>query len=526
MSALHAQVLLQTLPSPYVEQAKSLEPDLLDAITRFVLGCPCSSDASPEVVSTWEMNQAQAFHAFEQLRSQLYPPSKRTRDDDGDPTASTSIETEDRLMKKLKSTSASDARTVDPNDTALYTIHAISVTSPIRKKVNVAIHRSSIQLTHPSTNAVEFYIPISQLKRAFLLPTKSKTKPHWTVIILSQDTTSPKSAPGSKDESTQIIFGLDEKPTTTMSITDHESGPITHPKGTSTLAFLKKFLSFLPFPPLLPSTAIFKSAVAPAGTIPEQEGIVACIEGYRGAKPGALWFFAEGVLWDTKPAEFWPLESLKGMGSMDIIEGVRTVSATGRTCSVIVSRKIPGEDDEDEDEYIESDVGMVDGREQDPVGKYVKRFGNLFGKPFAAVANGATPSDPKGKGKAKAVDIPPPADDDSDDPEDEDFQMDSEDEDGGSPSASSGSENGEGGAESVAEDASDTDEDDEMDPKHHPLLRPGALPSGMKISKAAIEAAVGIVEKDLLGGGSASKRGDVEMEDSDGHGDEEDELDE
>ena len=56
-----------------------------------------------------------------------------------------------------------------------------------------------------------------------------------------------------------------------------------------------------------------------------------------------------------------------------------------------------------------------------------------------------------------------------------------------------------------AEDEEDNDEGEEedMDPAHHPLLRPGAMP---RMSRAAIDAVVGMVEKDLMAGATSLER--------------------
>ncbi|KAI0270479.1 hypothetical protein BC834DRAFT_861622 [Gloeopeniophorella convolvens] len=137
---------------------------------------------------------------------------------------------------------------------------------------------------------------------------------------------------------------------------------------------------------------------------------------------------------------------------------------------------------------------------------------------------------------------------DAEDAEDEDFVVRSGSSDGGSPT---GSESGSGsdadggggsGAEEEEDDdgsaqaSGDEDEDDgegededadeALDPAHHPLLRAGALP---KMTRAAMDAAVGIVVGDLAGPGpprqaaapaSASVSDAEEEEDA-----EEDELD-
>ena len=64
-----------------------------------------------------------------------------------------------------------------------------------------------------------------------------------------------------------------------------------------------------------------------------------------------------------------------------------------------------------------------------------------------------------------------------------------------------GGEEGSGDDEDGDSDAEDDDvvlegSDEELDPKRHPLLQPGAMP---RMSKAAMEMAIGMVTVDLTG---------------------------
>jgi len=105
---------------------------------------------------------------------------------------------------------------------------------------------------------------------------------------------------------------------------------------------------------------------------------------------------------------------------------------------------------------------------------------------------------------------------DSDDEEDADFKLgDSEDDGEGSDSASNDGSDNDGSGEDDDVDGSDVDaegedeeEEEELKPENHPLLRPGAMP---KMSRAAVDMVVGMMEQDLVGGPE--------------EGDDEDELD-
>jgi hypothetical protein len=205
----------------------------------------------------------------------------------------------------------------------------------------------------------------------------------------------------------------------------------------------------------------------------------------------------EGVLWgESKPCEFWPLEDL-----LNKSDGLRVVSATGRTCTVVLTRKSPPEDiaelDEGESDMgIEASFALIDGKEQEGINKWVREHRDLFGK---AKTIGAS-----------ALQVQ----DDSDE-EDEDFKTDSES-DGGSATSGSSDEDSDGGSgsEDEAEDSDDDnmDEDaegeDELRAENHPLMRPGAMP---RMGRGMIDMVAAMVEGDLVG--TAEEDGEDELED-------------
>ncbi|KAI0072301.1 hypothetical protein K474DRAFT_1678771 [Panus rudis PR-1116 ss-1] len=467
------------LPKEYAEQVSTLPSsshEILDKVFRFVAGGSYPEESSPKIHQAWADGQARSQKRFQELKSQSSHKRPRDEDDSADSQGS----------KRTKT---------DQDDTPVFTLHNISVSSPIRKRVDVTVHKSTLQLLNPTTSSVELNLPLATFKRVFLLPTRGKAKPHCTIVLMSDD------APTSNSK--QLIFGVDATPPpyNTTDYTADASGDNTrHPKGTPILPHLRTFLSHLPFPTLEPSLSAFKSAL---GDVPGTEG-------YRGAKPGTLWFFSEGILWDSKSCEFWSLSDIVN----GELPGVRTVSATGRNCSVVLCRKVPpaeGEEDDEED-VEETDIGMVDGREQEPILRWVKSNRHLFGKTPSPATNGTSPEKP-------------PRPDDSDE-EDSDF-VDDDDSDGGEPTSDSDSDSdndagGGGNAEDEEEEAvgsgsgSDDDEVEELDPARHPLLRP-AMP---RMSRAAIEAAVGVVQEEFLG--SKTLEADADGEEDD---DEEDELD-
>jgi len=256
---------------------------------------------------------------------------------------------------------------------------------------------------------------------------------------------------------------------------------------------------------------------------------LAGITAFRGVRETSLWFFDDGanaragILADGRPAEFWALADL-ARGEA----GVRVRTATGRTCSVVLMRRGSSgggdgtderngeEEEEEEEEGEETEFQMIDGKEREGILEWVRRHRGAFGIAKEEKVNGNGKVMGTGIGTAETgTGIGKDGGEDSD--SDSDFEESGEESDGGSPS-SSGSGSGSGSGSDAGSDTgsgSDDEDDeahgeggsesggegeDENDPKHHPLLRAGALP---KMSRAAMDAAVGLVVGDLTGQGQA-----------------------
>lgn len=369
------------------------------------------------------------------------------------------------------------------------------------------------------------------------------------MIMLSSDITNlPKgSTTDSGETHWQICLGSELSPpslvTRSADLEDYH-----HPRGASICPAFDTFQGFAPNDVLKPSTSDHTNSSSRTG-----------VDGYRAAKPGTLWFFRQGILWDAKPIEFWATEDLvpaDGGESGQTLGGVRMLSATGRSCSVILRRRVPKakKDEEDEDDggedAIETDFAMIEGKEQDGISEWCRRYSKNFGRSSLTAASSASAPTPsssaKGKGKARATDDDmevdgeggatkildlsnnPMAEDEGDVDDDNytesDSELsdgsDSEDKGGGEDSAddSGGDSDAEGEVDSEvdgegsrpepeSEDVED-DREETLDPKHHPLLRPGAMPKN--ISKAALNAVVGMIEEDF--GMTAAAGGDEEDE--------------
>ena len=394
---------------------------------------------------------------------------------------------------------------------------------------------------------------LKDLKRSFILPTHGKQKPYYTMIMLSSDITNlPKgSTTDSGETHWQICLGSDLNPPNLVT-RSKDSKDLHHPKGASISTVYDAFQESTPHGVRKPGTSDHTNASGGTG-----------VDGYRAAKPGTLWFLRQGILWDAKPIEFWAVEDLvpaDGGDGGQTLGGVRMLSATGRTCTVILRRRIPkakeGDDEDDGGEdAVETDFGMIEGKEQEGISEWCRKYSKNFGVSSAAAtsttktpAAAPTPSrSTRGKGKGRATDDDmevdgeggatnhldlsnnPMAEDEGDVDDDNYTGSDSESSDDNDSENNDGSddtaeESGDSDAdaegdesrpEPESEDVEDVEDDQEepLDPKHHPLLRPGAMPK--KISKAVLNAVVGMVEEDFGMTAAAAEAG----------GDEEDELD-
>ncbi|KAL1726236.1 histone chaperone Rttp106-like-domain-containing protein [Schizophyllum commune] len=479
---------------------------VLENFTRFLSGAAPAPASSSSIADAWAEKQRKLAEALNGLRG-ASSGTKR------------SLEADEASGSEAKRQRVSE-------ETTRYRLHGISVTSPIRKKVDILVTDDAIVLVNPATSAVEASVPRSAITRSFILPTRGKTKSHYTVVMLDADVVRPAKGRTAAQASAQVIFGIDAQATANTRVTPTAGQTTTVERGSSVHNYLRAFLEAAGAPIYEPSGDTLKSAhTTSAGASASTNGIPG-VEAYRGAKPGTLWFFEEGLLWgESKPCEFWAVEDLLGA-----TDGVRILSATGRTLSVTLTRRSAEVDEDGEDLGEETQLSMIDGREQDGIAQWVRKHRHLFGKTEEEKAReGAS------DGGSKPLKAPPPVGPitihqlaaESDDEEDEDFQGSSSDEGSGSESGEEveGSEDGEGEDEDEEGEAASSDEDEEMadgdgddamdlDERHHPLLRPGAMP---KMSRAAMDAVVGMVERDFAGADDGDGAEDGE--------DEEDELD-
>ena len=443
-STHYLRSILPSLPTEIASKLRNLcsspgNESVFENLVRFLSGAEHSPDASKNIYEQWSEKQATTRSVLSNLTSSSYLDKKRPRDDDH-------MEEDADSNKRQRVPQPEQLAEIDSGD-PLITLHAISATSPVRKKVDITIHRNVIKLTNPTTHALEgSSISVSSMKRAFILPTRGKTKPHWTVIILSSDIPERgKPTPGSSPDNHQLIFGTDSTCASNFSITTYPDA-MSHitklAKGASTLPSLREFLSHLGIPVIEPTVDVFKSACPGIGSNAGVGGIPG-VEAYRAAKPGNLWFSKDGILWgESRPCEFWHVTDL-----INKTEGLRLVGS-GRTCSLILTRTSSEEDIDNGDDFgVETEFGIIDAKEKEGINGWVRDHCHLFGNQ----RNNTISKEPPPKVRSSGPLTIQTLTEDSDD-EDDDFSASVSDLDG---------------SEGLSEESSSDDEENHGDENEH-----------------------------------------------------------
>ena len=506
----------------------------IDTALRLASGGPSRPDDAPSIRDSWPEIQTSLQRALHALHPPSSSSSAAKRKHSPPPPSLLPSAINNGKKTKYEDGGDDDNNDDDKDDVPQLTLHAISATAPVRHKVDITLHARTLRLAHSTTGASTARCARTALTRVFFLPTRARSSGalQWTALLLAGDKPAPPTPRGGKEAkattSTAIVrFELacsvpdSSNRATIPRMTVHAHAPTSSSSSTPTsqVSTSAREAVFT----LLSSTI---SGTPVALTTVERGAQLAGITAHRGVRETSLWFFDDdgananagaGILADARPAEFWALEDLARGDA-----GVRVRTATGRTCSVVLMRRRntgqggDGEDEEgeeEEEEGEETEFQMIDGKERERILEWVRRHRGAFGIARAREDDGnganaeAAPSrDAATNGKEKQ---------DSD--SDSDFEV-SEESDGGSPSSSGsgsgsgsdagsdaagtgdeGNDEGESGNESGGDEGDDEDDVMEIDdPKHHPLLRAGALP---KMSRAAMDAAVELVVGDLVGQG-------------------------
>ena len=399
---------------------------------------------------------------------------------------------QDRLdAKKAKTSSAPLSNTPLDNsssDPPVFTLNSISMTSPVRKKVDITVHQSTLRITSPGKPLESLYpaIPLSILRLAFLLPVPGKRMPYLTVVILPERV-SPS------DQDVQIIFGADSILTTTQYTTKYPDPQQAHAKGSPSKVLFHSLFAYFPEGEkglrdlYEPTTIDFSSSSG-----------IPSIDAHIGAKDGHLYFFKHGILWgEKKPCVWFPVEAIYEM---------TTRSVTGRSFSLFIDTQFstvsalssnarrtnqPKEVDE-EDELEQTEFSLIEGRDLDAVKRWISAHRNQF---VQTEVTRSAPVAPTTSQPAAAPILFSQAALDESDSEDQDFLV-SESSDHGSPSSeSAGSEDeaGDSEGEDIAQLSSveDMNDPDELE-GNHPLMQPGAMP---RMTATAMQEAIGIVKE-------------------------------
>ena len=306
-----------------------------------------------------------------------------------------------RSSRREENGQAGDAVDEDDADDAPHlTLHALSATAPVRHKVDITLHARTLRLAHSTTGAPTARCARTVLTRAFLLPTRARSSGtlQWTALLLAGDKPAPPAPKGARAASGTAAANIAgaarfelacSVPDSTnvavprMTVHSHPSSSAPPPQSISAREALLTLL-----------TSII-SGISVTLTTVERAAPLTGITAFRGVRETSLWFFDRadaGILADARPAELWALADL-APGA----EGIRVCTATGRTCSVVLTRhnahgsekrgeEAMSEDEEDEGE--ETEFRMIDGKEREGILEWVRRHRDAFG--IATVQRGSS----------------------------------------------------------------------------------------------------------------------------------------
>src|SRR6266702_4283476 len=368
-------------------------PKFIDAALRLASGGSSRPDDDALLRDTWPQIQASLQHALHALGS-LPAHVKRKRS----PSPAQAPPTN----KKPKHEEEEDGEEDPPH----LTLHALSATAPVRHKVDITLHARSLRLAHATTGASVARGARAVLTRAFLLPTRSRATgaPQWTALLIAGDTPTPTpSAASRKNNGAGAGAGRGagkrkEKGSARFELTCSvpEAGAVprlTHHHSTSTSTSVVStstpssasappnsysptpstpHQALLSFPSFLSTSSPTAATLTGAYSAPklvqiERGAPLAGITAFRGARETLLWFLdGVGILADARPAEFWALADLPRGDA-----GVSVRSATGRTCTVVLTRCPPPRttptEGSEEDEGEETEFQMIDGKEREGI---------------------------------------------------------------------------------------------------------------------------------------------------------------
>lgn len=160
---------IASLPSDFAPKVQALclsnsTEIVLDTLIRFISGAECSVDASSDTIQEWSAKQRVAKESLNDLIQAVPNGNKRQREQD---------ELDEHNTKRQKVPSPEPQPADDP---PVFTLHSISTTSPIRKKSDITIHRSSIKFTNIHATCRRQYTPLihhSRLHRSNARKTES-----------------------------------------------------------------------------------------------------------------------------------------------------------------------------------------------------------------------------------------------------------------------------------------------------------------------------------------------------------------
>ncbi|KAG0173011.1 hypothetical protein DFQ30_009136 [Apophysomyces sp. BC1015] len=236
------------------------------------------------------------------------------------------------------------------------TITDLSFQQPTRKKYNLVITTSHLQITLPNAEVIESEWPLKDFKLGVYVPTPDK--PSYTFALFRNQTSEEA-----------IVFTLQDKGSATIRRPGQPDEIVNSDKH-QVIARILTDSARIQF--TTPSAQVFRSTGVSATTGKPQDRCHVNV--YLKTKEGSLFFLPSGILFGfKKPTLFFPLSSIAGIA----VSGV-----TQRTFDLAIKlekAKIPlgsmSKQAADEEEEITLQFSMIEQSEYEGINAYINKTG-------------------------------------------------------------------------------------------------------------------------------------------------------
>ncbi|KAI9014430.1 hypothetical protein CLU79DRAFT_767564 [Phycomyces nitens] len=175
------------------------------------------------------------------------------------------------------------------NHTVVTTILDVSFNIPARRKFNIVITTSHLQLINPKTQIPEYTYPLEEIQIGACTPTPDKAQKHYTFTLFVKN-----------QDSEAIVFNIQDKGDLVIKTPGQEDRVLSQAKD---ITLTQIFQNDAHLSITQPSKELFTSSVV-SPTTGKREHERLYVNGFLRNKEGSLFFLSQGVLFGFKKPTF------------------------------------------------------------------------------------------------------------------------------------------------------------------------------------------------------------------------------